>query len=439
MGLRLQDTFLFGGLLAALACAACGRTPSLSKHQDDDGAELGEVPADNPKLGAVSDVAFVFAAPRNSARKLGYLHAGALVPRSLDKLENEDCPDGWYAVRPRGFVCSGKGATTRLEHPTLAAMALQPRLDDALPYAYARAPAALALLERSTDNSVSSAGRLAKGSHLAVVGSWTAPDESHEPQRLGLLTTGRFVRAAELAAASPSPFVGVQLTETVSLPVAFVVKRGVRAWKVEGGTPAPQEEFAYHATLRLTGRFRTVAGERFYALADGRWVRHKDATVVLARHEMPDFAREGTRWVDVSVLANTAVLYEGEKAVYATLVSVGRDRLGEPESTASTPRGTFDVVAKHVTRRDKNPLQDASGAALYDVPWALELSNGRVLHAALHHDRFGIEHTDGDIHLSPQDAAVVFRWATPELPEGWHSARSWDEPETPKTLVHVRK
>jgi hypothetical protein len=411
----------------------------LSKRQDDEGAELGEVPADNPKLGAVSDVAFVFAAPRNSARKLGYLHAGGLVARSHEKLENEDCPDGWYAVRPRGFVCSGKGATVRLEHPTLAAMALQPRLDDVLPYSYARAPAAIALLERNTESGVSPAGRLPRGSHLAVVGSWTAPDESHEPQRLGLLTTGRFVRAAELAAASPSRFSGVQLSESVTLPVGFVVKRGVRTWEIEGGTPEPRDELAYHATLQLTGRFRTVGGERFYALAEGRWVRHKDATIVLARHEMPDFAREGTRWVDVSVMANTAVLYEGEKAVFVTLVSVGRDRIGDPESTASTPRGTFDVVAKHITRRDKNPLQDASGAALYDVPWALELSNGRLLHAALQHDRFGIEHTDGDIHLAPQDAATVFRWATPDLPEGWHSVRTWDEPETPKTLVHVRK
>ncbi len=46
------------------------------------------------------------------------------------------------------------------------------------------------------------------------------------------------------------------------------------------------------------------------------------------------------------------------------------------------------------------------------------------------------------VHLSPGDASLLFRWATPELPEGWHSVRRWDEgaAETaPKTLVHVRK
>lgn len=401
--------------------------------------ELEEVPADGPRLGAIADVTPVLSAPSAAARRLGYLHAGARVPRSAQGIENEDCPDGWYRVRPRGFVCTGKGATLSLEHPTLAAMALQPRLDAALPYTYARATRPTALLERTPENTASPIGRIPQGSFLAVVGSWTAPDESHEPQRLGLLTTGRFVRAAELTAATPSSFRGVALTEGATLPVGFVVKRGVKYWNLDGERPESKDELAYHATLKLTGRFRTVAGERFYALEDGLWVRHKDVTIVLPRHELPDFAREGLRWVDVSVIANTAVFYEGEKPVYATLVSVGRDRLGDPESSASTPRGTFDVVAKHVTRREKNPMPASSGVALYDVPWVVELSNGRLLHAALEHNRFGIEHTDGDIHLAPEDAAFLFRWATPELPEGWHSVRVWDEPETPKTLVNVRK
>lgn len=417
----------------------CDEAPSLAKQEQEVTVDFGEVAADNPKLGAVADVAFVHAAPQRTSKKLGYLHAGSLVARSEQTLENEDCTEGWYAIRPRGFVCTDKSTTLDLSHPTLAAMAMLPKLEGDLPYTYARATTVTPLYERTDKDAVAQVGRLGKGSSMAVVGSWTAPDESHEPQRLGLLMTGRFVRAADLREATPSDFRGVSLAGESSLPVGFVVKRGVRIWTLDGQDAKSGDELPYHTVLSLTGRFRTVDGERFYATQDDRWVRHKDVTVVLARHEMPDFVREGLRWVDISVITNVAVLYEGKKPVFVTLVSVGRDRLGEPETTASTARGTFEVVAKHVTRRDQNPAKESGSAALYDLPWVLELSSGQLVHAALQHDRFGIEHTDGNVQLSPADAATLWRWATPELPEGWHSVRAGDEPGAPKTLIHVRK
>lgn len=435
----------WGSLVLALSASlgACDRGPSLSKQDEASlGAELGEVPPDNPKLGAIADVTFVHALPRASSQKLGYLHAGALVARSEAKLENEDCMEGWYAIHPRGFVCTDRSATTDLDHPTLAAMGMQPQLDAALPYTYARTTKVTPLFERTDDNSVTRAGRLGRGSTLAIVGRWTAPDESLEPQRLGLSMSGRFVRAEDLSAATPSAFRGVALGGDEKLPLGFVVKRGIRIWSLDGDRPTPGAELPYHTILPLTGRYRTVEGERFYATQDDRWVRHKDVTVVLERHEFPDFAKDGLRWIDISVITNVAVWYEGRRPVHVTLVSVGRDRLGDPAETAATERGTFEVVAKHVTRRDQNPDPASGSAARYDVPWVLELSNGQLLHAALGHDRFGIEHTDGNVHLSPGDASLLFRWTTPELPEGWHSVRRWDEgaAETaPKTLVHVRK
>jgi hypothetical protein len=425
--------------VASLLLLACDKLPSLSKQSGELFGEFGEIPADNPPLGAVADVAFVHATPSRSSQKLGYLHAGALVPRSNESIENEDCSEGWYAIRPRGFVCSERSVTLDLEHPTLSAMSMQPQLDAALPYTYARANDVTALFERTDNSSIQQVGRLGKHSTMAIVGSWTAPDESNEPQRLGMLMTGRFVRAADLRVAGASRFQGVHLSEAQALPVGFVVKRGVRIWALDGENATAGDELAYHQVLSLSGRFRTVDGERFYAAANDLWVRHKDVTVVLARHEMPDFVRDELRWVDISVITNTAVFYEGRRPVYVTLVSVGRDRLGDPAHTASTERGTFEVVAKHITRRDENPARDSGSAALYDLPWVLELSNGQLLHGVVHHDRFGIEHTDGNVHLAPQDAATLWRWATPELPEGWHSVRHERQPNGPKTLVHIRK
>src|SRR5690606_30672791 len=116
---------------------------------------------------------------------------------------------------------------------------------------------------------------------------------------------------------------------------------------------------AYHEKLRLTGRFRTIEGLRFWATENGLWVRHKDVTVVRRRHELPEFASDGQKWLDVSIVTGTLVAYEGTKPVFATLVSVGRDRLGDPETTASTARGTFRVLQKHITRRVSESADEA--------------------------------------------------------------------------------
>ena len=40
----------------------------------------------------------------------------------------------------------------------------------------------------------------------------------------------------------------------------------------------------------------------------------------------------------------------------------------------------------------------------------------------LRHERFGIDHGPGNLQLSPEDAAFVWKWVDVEVPEGWHGA-----------------
>ena len=68
-----------------------------------------------------------------------------------------------------------------------------------------------------------------------------------------------------------------------------------------------------------------------------------------------------------------------------------------------------------------------------DVPWALELASGQLIHAAYWHDRFGIEHGAGSFALSPADAARLFRFIGPELPRGWHAVTA-DGPAAPVVI-----
>jgi hypothetical protein len=444
-----------GGLLelSALALlAACTSAPEveLSKKASN---EIPKVPVPSehgPKLASIADLTPVFERPAAGARRIGYLHAGSRVSRAEKPYTREGCAKGFYPVRPAGFVCAEGSATVDLTHPTLAAMAIQPLLDQPLPYTYARTTGETGLYERdpARDGAVREAGKLKRRAGVAVVGSWAAAvPGAAEPERLALLTSGRFAEASDLEAAKPSDFAGVSLGEKQKLPVAFVVKRGVRRYKLDREDAEKDKELDFHAMLPLTGRFRTAHGEKFWALEGDRWVRHKDVTTVLPRSTFPDFAVEGQKWLDVSLVMQTLVAYEGKQPFFVTLVSVKRE--GAPGAdtratgavqgapSAAWGLGTFEVSAKHVTQVGADPFARRESFQVYDVPWTLELASGRMLYGAYWHDRFGIEHGAGGIELSPADAVLIFQWATPSIPDGWHSSSRLGSEA--KTLVVLRK
>jgi hypothetical protein len=449
----LRSGVLRSALLLALVTAGCANHDDLSlSKQREVSSEIPKVPVppeNGPKLASIADLTPVYERPTTSARRIGYLHAGDRVSRAAEPYTREGCADGWFPVRPAGFVCASGGATTDLRHPTLAAMAIQPLLDQPLPYTYARTITETPLYERdgAHENTVREIGKLKRRTGMAVVGSWTAAVLGNAPERLALLTNGKFVKAGDLEAAIPSSFHGVELGEKQTLPLAFVVKHGVRDFKLDGEDAEQGRDLDVHTTLDLTGKFRTAHGEKFWAISNGRWVRHKDVTTLLARNNFPDFAVEGQKWLDVSVVMGTLVAYEGKRPFFATLVSVGRDaapasaqdtvNVDVPSPTAAFGLGTFEIRAKHITLVGADPFSLRENYQLYDVPWVFELSSGRLGYGAYWHDRFGVEHGSGGIELSPADAARLFQWLTPSVPDGWHGV-STPHGEA-KTLVVLRK
>jgi len=439
------------GLSALALVAGCTGAPEveLSKKASNEIPKV-PVPAEHgPKLASIADLTPVLERPAAGARRLGYLHAGSRVSRAEQPYTREGCAAGFYPVRPAGFVCAEGGATTDLRHPTLAAMAIQPLLDQPLPYTYARTNGETPLFERdpARDGAVREIGKLKRRAGVAVVGSWSATvPGAAEAERLALLSSGRFAKASDLEAAKPSDFTGVELREKIGLPLAYVVKRGVRRYKLDREDADKDKELDVHQMLPLTGRFRTAHGEKFWALEGERWVRHKDVTVILPRSTFPDFAVEGQKWLDVSLVMQTLVAYEGKRPFFATLVSVGREGAASADSDGTTVQGapsaawglgTFEVTAKHVTQVGADPFALRESFQVYDVPWTLELASGRTLYGAYWHDRFGIEHGPGGIELSPSDAVRIFQWATPSIPDGWHSSTRLAS--EPKTLVVLRK
>lgn len=434
---------LGAALLLSLLGGASGcddRAPSLIKSvRGLEGPPTPSVDAEGPRLGAIADDVPVYGAADEAADVIGLLHAGASVARGEQPYGVDGCEQGWYPIYPKGFVCIGAGATLELKHPTMVAMKLRPDLQQPLPYSYARTRKKTALFERDPERAdgVREKETLPRSAGLAIVGSWNAFDSEGRRRRLAMTTNGYFLDADDLRDAEASEFEGVELDgEQVGLPMGFIVRRGVRTWELpDSGEPEAGDELDYHSVLHLTGRFRTVGEDRFWAVKGGRWVRHKDTTVVRRRSVFPDFVSDAQRWVDISIITGTAVLYEGKRPVFATLVSVGRDRLSEAEGAQVTLRGTFQVRSKAITAVQVDPSSFADGVPLFDAPWWVELSSGQGMHGSYWHDRFGIEHGLGSVQWSPADAQRMWAWVLPELPAGWHGVvEDGDQP----TLVLIR-
>lgn len=450
---RCKLALAFALVLGAWGCKKVD-APALSRSEGM--VRTAPVPPENaPQLGIISELVQVREYTDEGAPSLGLLRAGARVPRSLEPVSRNGCAAGWYAIRPRGFVCVGAEATLDLNHPTLAAMALGPSLDATLPYTYARTRSETPLFDRAPGqlDAVREVGKLHHRAGMAVVGSWNAKDPSGATTRLALLTDGRFVRASDLEAARPSDFTGVELGKRADLPLAFVVKRGVRSFRLAGSEAEKGDLIEYHSELPLSGRFRSIGSVKYWAFDGGAlrpsdsgqelWVRHQDVTVVLRRSIFPDFVKEDTRWLDLSVSTGTLVAYEGKRPLFATLLSVARElpeATGDVEPASSGARplalGITSVKQKALTFTGRDASNFGEAFELADVPWTLELASGQRIHGAYWHDRFGIEHGAGSFALSPADAARVFRFVGPELPPAWHAVSSAPAQATP---VVIRK
>ena len=68
-----------------------------------------------------------------------------------------------------------------------------------------------------------------------------------------------------------------------------------------------------------------------------------------------------------------------------------------------------------------------------DVPWTMYFHEDYALHGAYWHDAFGKVRSHGCVNLAPADAAWLFEWTDPQVPEEWHGAVN----QKSGTLVYI--
>ncbi len=443
-----------------------------------------------------SKVRFLWIRPTADASHewIGYLAMGDDAPLAGGTAASADAGPGrgggcerWYAIEPRGFVCTGPYATLDGQDPDVMELRKGRAKRQPLPYAYgeslgttvylnvpsrkrqyfretafrdhmadvtaARAAATPEQMRRvsprlrgvdlqSTGNvppslllhlgprsmPQKSGGKygfpeVAAGSTLAYFYSFDADE------RTWVMTWDRGIVPKDRVRVYPaSQFHGLPLGDGVSLPLAFFRHEAPKFRRGPGGVERSGGSWGRYDWVGVTGEELEVEGVRYLVTRDtGELCEASAVSVPKLRKTLPERVPAGTRrtWLDVSIAHGWLVAYEGSKPVYTTMVSPGRGGLPETGKTLLETASTpvGDFTISGKFHTATMTSNDSAKVVHSEVPYTQNFSGPYALHAAYWHDDWGVPKSGGCVNLSAIDAMRLFAWTEPRLPAGWHGMR----------------
>jgi len=404
-------------------------------------------------------------APGVDAKRIGTIGIDTRVgwTRTADAT---GCKKPWVEIVPRGWVCG-----EYLEPSTKAPMGREvPMLDrgELVPGIYGKVtePASLTyVLERPGDKKPRKAARTAKADRKAraterpvttprdVTDKLTGPRMREGKPLVGSVNVrhygeievdgktywkisrkdNEYVLRKAIRQHVPSEYSGARLGDDTgwSVPIAFVWPRAGRSTsslrtptggavrKLAARTPVPILETATDRTGKPTA----------YRIGEGEWLRAVDVRVYEPA-PAPPYLEPGERWIDVDLDNQILVAFEGDVAVYATMVSSGG-----PNSPTET--GVYRMWLKE-SETDMRGLNGEDPYSVATVPWTQFFypEKGLALHTAYWHDGFGVRRSAGCVNLAPKDARWLYFWSEPQVPPGWTMTAGVTE--APGSIVRVR-
>jgi len=242
----------------------------------------------------------------------------------------------------------------------------------------------------------------------------------YDGRRYNVSTDLRVLPADRFRPIRGSDFHGYEIGKDIDFPFALVRRKDAKTWTFDGKKKLTEAgELAWRSAVPLTGKQKFFDGKLHYETKDGFWVDDQHAGRVDPAKKMPGWGKNGEKWIDINITKQVLVAYEGEKAVYATLISSGEAGLDDPEKTKSTKRGIFRIHTKYLTTTMDSDVVGEE-FELRDVPYVQYFEEGYALHGAYWHDGFGQPKSHGCVNLAPEDARRLFWWTEPQVPPGWH-------------------
>jgi len=249
-----------------------------------------------------------------------------------------------------------------------------------------------------------------------------------------MINQGEYVRADALSITQPSRLRGILLGEQPAFPLGWILEP-VRPSQTPGGPPSPDVPELKRYDRVIIYEAQRLEDDNWYRIGPDQWVSQK---LIRKVQIVPRPRNVGgdEKWVDVNLSEQTLAAYEGDRLVYATLVSTGL-------SPFYTLEGLTRIWAKVRTATLSGLAGTPDYYLLEDVPWIMYYSRNSVLglniamHGAYWHDEFGYRYSHGCVNLSPRDAEWLFNWTTPTI--GGQQRQAWATVRDPGTWVWVHK
>lgn len=222
---------------------------------------------------------------------------------------------------------------------------------------------------------------------------------------------GDWIRMEDGYAVPASEFTGVLLPEDWTLPFGWILDlTGIYASSVPGGPPDSETGLVplHYERYNIYDEVVADNGWTYYLVGPDQWVRQIYMTVIKPTQRPAEVTG---RWMAVDLFEQSLVAYDGNRPVFATLISTGLPG-------TETNRGLFEVWA----RLEVDGMSGATGApnayALQSVPWVQYFDGGISLHGTYWHDTFGYRRSRGCVNLSISDARWTYDFFTPTVEAG---------------------
>ncbi len=374
---------------------------------------------------------------------IGYVRRGTAV-KVRGPVKGTGCKKGhWYRLTEGGAICTADGYRVTSRPQRYRGRQHAPNRSRPLPYRYGRVRRDRAPLltaapgaadARALRRALSGRGRWPRSVHHAMVGDYFLAIQGSlrkAGQRYYRTVQGFYARKEDLKPLPGSHLTGERLKGRSQLPLVFVHLTNVRRYRLEEHrVPPARGRKGARRRARLRRRLLPAGAWQHYArfTLDRRvsWHGHTYLvahTGMAVRAEVARVARfvrrprrvgRHERWIQVDLASQTLVAYEGDRPVYATVVSTGK-------RGHTTPGGLFRIHAKYVSTTMSGADEHSGRYRVEEVPWTMYYDASFALHGAYWHDRFGRVRSHGCTNLAPADARWLFRWSTPHVPKTWHA------------------
>ncbi|HEX7668818.1 MAG TPA: L,D-transpeptidase, partial [Polyangiaceae bacterium] len=403
---------------AAGAAPATAGTASAAGAGDNRVALPADFPPGTRSL-QVREIAHVLGAPLDRAPYIGKITGGTRVgwrrvvapdpedPEIVKKRrprKGEPCP-AWVELEPAGFLCKTLLTPSREEprgthQPVVAKGHLTP--DD-----YFKVMADETKVYKSADDVRAAVVDKLLSTKVMLVGEGML----HIDETPYLKTDHGLIEATALGKFWPSDFAGIDLKQpgAPTFPFAWIFfERGGKK------PPVYAEPNRDGKPVRDGARreIEPVLEERdgFVRIGEGQWIERKHLRFARVTAVPAQVSDGTTQWMDVDLDEQVLVAYEGPKPVFVTLVSTGGAK-------NPTPTATYRVRAKAATTPMNGDPKVPNHYEVSAVPWAVRFANGLFVHGVYWHDGFGGARSHGCVNVSPRDAAFLYEWVGPTVPE----------------------